>query len=192
MNPLIALLNSPTTSIEELVDKVRPYDKRTELPMSHFFGDNLYVRQAVYPKGTLIVGRIHKFDHVFMLLSGKITVWTRDGKTTLTGPCIFESKAGVQRIGYVHQNAVCLNMHGIQDNTQIDEFNSDDVLTAETDKEYSDFLKVVAGQARVERCVSQTASGLPEAYPSCGEARQLTLWDGDSTRSPIAEHLRES
>ena len=125
-------------TLEEVKKALVPYDVTSEVPLNHYHGDNLYVRQAVYAKGSVIIGRVHKYDHVFMLLSGKITIWTKEGKGTFAGPMIIESKAGIQRIGYAHTNVVCVNMHGILGGCSDEE--SEEVLTVADESAFLEFI----------------------------------------------------
>lgn len=165
-------LQNSISQIDQLVKDLQPYDQKHNLPMNHFFGKHLYVRQAFYPKGSIVVGRIHKYDHVFMLVSGKITVWTVNGKQLLTGPCIFESKAGTQRVGYVHAHAMCLNMHGVADETEISSGNSDEFLTVANDQEYEEFLGVIGAMDSVAQIGDSSSRGLLRALAPASRVRR--------------------
>lgn len=134
----LAVTLAKSRTLEEVKRALVPYDVTSEVPLNHYHGDNLYVRQAAYAKGSVIIGRVHKYDHVFMLLSGKITIWTREGKQTLTGPAIIESKAGVQRIGYAHADSVCVNMHGIMGGCSDED--SEEVITVADEAAFLEFI----------------------------------------------------
>ncbi|RLA26261.1 MAG: hypothetical protein DRQ62_00060 [Gammaproteobacteria bacterium] len=141
-------LKSSVANIDELVKELEPYNKLSELPLEHFHGDNLYVRYAMYPKGAVVIGRVHKFNHVFVLMSGEATIWTRDGKNRVKAPAIIETKAGTQRVGYFHANSMCLNCHGHESNEDISE--PEKFFTTETEKEYNDYLKLQNDYVSVE------------------------------------------
>jgi len=123
-------------SIEAILEVLRPHDILDELPLQHYKGDNLYVREAHYPKGAIVVGRVHKYNHVFILVTGKVTIWTEEGRRTLTAPAVIETPTGTQRVGYFHANSMCINCHGhneehIEDNKEF--------FTTETKKQYLEF-----------------------------------------------------
>lgn len=97
------------------------YDVLDRLSLKHYSAGGVFIREAEYPAGCFIVGRVHKTDHLFVLLSGKLTVWTKDSKKTFTAPCVVESKAGTQRFGYFHQNGKVLNIHSLSEELSEDE-----------------------------------------------------------------------
>ena len=136
-NILKSIEKSPT--IEDVVNLLRPYDIKDDFEINHRFGDNLYVILVEYPKGTLAVGRVHKYNHVFILAVGKVTIWTSEGKTTISAPCVMESKAGIQRVAFFHANSVCLNAHGHASEVDITADNVEEQLTTETYKDYEKF-----------------------------------------------------
>jgi hypothetical protein len=91
------------------------------LPTKHYHSGGVFIREAEYPAGCFVVGRVHLTDHLFVLLSGKLTVWTKDSKKTFTAPCVIESKAGTQRFGYFHQRGKVLNIHTLSEKLSEDE-----------------------------------------------------------------------
>ena len=62
-------------------------------------------------KETIIVGKIHQYDHVTFLLSGKLLVATENGTEEFIGPCYFKSVAGLKRVGYVIEDVIWINIH---------------------------------------------------------------------------------
>lgn len=129
---------------------------------NHFFGERLYVRQLEMKRGTMIAGRVHKYDHVFILVKGRLSIWSEEGRKTLTGPCTFECKAGVQRVGYAHDDVLCMTAHGtVNDNRDIDSMW--DFLTVKDDEEF----KLVSGILDTENSHSlpqeQGRLGAPDA-----------------------------
>lgn len=78
----------------------------------HHFADGVYVREMHCPAGCMIVGKVHKSQHVFILAAGEMTL-TGDGlpPRRLKAPAIIVSNPGVKRAGYAHTACVCLNVH---------------------------------------------------------------------------------
>lgn len=63
--------------------------------VTHSFGGGLYVRKMELPPNVLVIGHVHKQEHVCILLSGELTVRTSDEEcTVLNGPYIFISPPG--------------------------------------------------------------------------------------------------
>ena len=64
----------------------------------HYFSDGLYVREAFFPKDTLIFSVIHKKANSLFLLSGHIVVSSRDGVEEFVGPTYILTEPGVKRV----------------------------------------------------------------------------------------------
>jgi len=108
--------------------------KEEQAPNSivHRFGGGLYIREAFYPKNTLIVGQEHVSEHMNVLLRGSINVIDGDGSVqTLTAPHMFVAKAG-SKVGYTLEDVVWQNIY-VTNNTDVEYlesilFKSPDIL----------------------------------------------------------------
>ena len=66
------------------------------------------------PAGTLAIGHKQKFDHLNIMLRGKVMIVTDDDSTqVLTAPMIFTGKAG-RKIGYVLEDMVWQNIYATE------------------------------------------------------------------------------
>lgn len=87
-------------------------EKQVEIPVKHAFSGGMYSREIIIPKGTLLTGRIHKFAHFDIMISGDITVSTDTGeKKRLTGFNKMNGKAGKKRAGYAHEDTHWITFH---------------------------------------------------------------------------------
>ncbi|MDA3807372.1 MAG: SET domain-containing protein-lysine N-methyltransferase [Thiomicrorhabdus sp.] len=110
---------------------------QVDIPVKHRFNGGMYAREINIPKGTLITGRIHKFDHFDIMLSGDITVSTDSCESKrLSGLNIMEGKAGKKRAGYAHKDTHWITFHSAEerDPEQMYEF-----LTCGSFEELEDF-----------------------------------------------------
>lgn len=82
---------------------------QAELPYKHYFSKGVYTREMHASAGTLIVGRIHKYETVNILVKGKILILSEEGVKELEAPCTFVSAAGIQKLGYVIEDVIFLN-----------------------------------------------------------------------------------
>ena len=88
-------------------------------PVTHKFTEGLYVREMFMPKGTYIVGKIHKHEHFNFLMRGTIEVVTENGGfQTLKGPLVLVSPPGTKRVGRVITDTVWITVHHNPTNTQ--------------------------------------------------------------------------
>ena len=91
-------------------------NEQVEVPVSHMFSGGVYSREITIPKGTLLTGRIHKFDHFDIMLSGDVTVSTDNGEVKrLTGLNIMEGKAGKKRAGFAHEDTHWITFHSAEE-----------------------------------------------------------------------------
>lgn len=84
---------------------------QAELKTDHYFSGGMYCRRVFRSAGTLIVGKIHKEDHLFMCASGQIMAWTENGMKTLNAGDIVESKAGTKRVTLALTDAIGITIH---------------------------------------------------------------------------------
>jgi hypothetical protein len=96
----------------------------SNLPLTHTFSDNMYVRSGTMPKGSLVIGEKHKKKCMNIMSSGKMILWMDGVVQELVAPCIFESQAGSRKVGYMIENVVFSNIH-ITDKTNLDELREE-------------------------------------------------------------------
>lgn len=91
-------------------------EEQVTIPVKHLFSGGIYAREITIPKGILLTGRIHKFDHFDIMLSGDVTVSTDNGEVKrLTGLNIMEGKAGKKRAGFAHEDTHWITFHSAEE-----------------------------------------------------------------------------
>ena len=96
-----------------------------ECPLTHRFADNVYVREIFIPKGTLIVGKIHRHSHPNFLMKGTVSVLTEEGGLQkLTAPLAMISPAATKRVVYAHEDTVWVTVH-VTDKRSLDEIEEE-------------------------------------------------------------------
>jgi len=97
---------------------------QVELETEHYFSGGMYCRKLIRPAGTLIVGKIHKKDHIFLCAKGEIIVWTENGMKKLVAGDIIESKQGTKRVTLALTEAIGITCHKT-DKTDLDEIEAE-------------------------------------------------------------------
>jgi len=82
-----------------------------ELDTEHYFNDGMYCRKLFRKAGTLIVGKVHKKDHLFICASGEIIAWSENGMIRLKSGDVIESKAGTKRVTLALTDAIGITVH---------------------------------------------------------------------------------
>lgn len=84
---------------------------QVELPTDHFFAGGMYARRMFAPAGTVIVGKVHKAEHFFIVASGVIAVTTDDGIKELRAGDVLCAPPGTKRAGTAITDVVVINVH---------------------------------------------------------------------------------
>jgi hypothetical protein len=82
-----------------------------DVPVQHHFAPGVYMRQMDAAAGTLVVSKMHRTEHMNILLKGSLTVATEDGIQLMTAPCVLKSMPGTKRIGYFHEDSSWITVH---------------------------------------------------------------------------------
>lgn len=102
--------------VEALQSEISKYPQY-EPPTEHIFHGGMYCRQVWRPAGCLIVGKVHKQEHFYMVVSGTVKITTDDGVQTITGPFLLCSKPGTKRAVFAETDALCMTIHRVESNT---------------------------------------------------------------------------
>jgi len=88
---------------------------QVEPPLNHIFTTGVYAREMFIPKGTVIIGKIHRHAHLNFISVGDVTVLTKDGLQRITGPWTMVSTEGTKRALYAHEDTVWTTIHSNHD-----------------------------------------------------------------------------
>jgi hypothetical protein len=80
-------------------------------PVDEEYGCGTYAREMFIPKGTLILGKIHKHQHLNFIMQGKVSVSTEFGPKYFIGPCIFVSEIGLKRAVIAEEDTIWVTVH---------------------------------------------------------------------------------
>ena len=70
---------------------------QVELKVTHYFADGLYAREMFIPKGTMLTGALHLFEHINVCSQGDISVYTEDAPATQSSNESTEGNFGMGR-----------------------------------------------------------------------------------------------
>jgi len=89
------------------VSKLPQYEPQTK----HTFHGGMYCREVWRPAGVLVIGKVHKKEHFYIIMYGTVRITTDDGVRVITGPCLLSSKPGTKRAVYAETEALCITFH---------------------------------------------------------------------------------
>lgn len=115
-----------------------------EAPVTHHFAPNVYMRQMDAKAGTLVVSKMHRTEHLNILLKGGVTVITENGIEYLKAPMILKSMPGTKRIGYFHEDSSWVTVHPTEQ-TNVDEIEKEVIVPED---EVDLFLKSIGYESK--------------------------------------------
>lgn len=82
-----------------------------DLPTCHRFTPGLYLREVELKKGSVWTTRQHKTEHPFVMLTGRVSVYSNGTVQQIVAPYLGITKPGTRRIIVVHEDAVWVTFH---------------------------------------------------------------------------------
>lgn len=108
-----------TESAVQEVEKQMLDLPQVECSVTHHFGPGVYVREVRIPAGTFSVGHHQNFQHLNIMVRGKVIMLADDGTVQeVTAPRVFTSKPG-RKIGMIVEDMIWQNVYAT-DETDID------------------------------------------------------------------------
>lgn len=104
-------------------------------PINGQYGCCTYAREIFLPKGSIVIGKIHKHEHLNFIMKGKVSVATEFGKKYFEAPCVFVSELGLKRAVYAEEDTIWVTVHLTQYNSEADLDKIEDEVIAKTYEE---------------------------------------------------------
>ena len=82
-----------------------------DFELTHRFAGGVYARELKIKAGNVLVGRLHKFEHLVTISAGRVSVLSAEGVREFTAPVTFVSSPGDKRVIYAHEDTVWTTYH---------------------------------------------------------------------------------
>tara|TARA_B100001093_G_scaffold338500_1_gene323274 strand:+ start:18047 stop:18562 length:516 start_codon:yes stop_codon:yes gene_type:complete len=109
-------------------------------PLKHTFAGGCYIREINCPAGQILTTAIHKKEHPYFVIKGKVSVLTENGIKEITAPFYGVTKPGTKRVVFVHEDCTWVTVHRT-DSTDVDEV-LDEVLAKTFEDPEVSFKKI--------------------------------------------------
>jgi len=101
----------PTTLTREKIERLQ--SELSALPQyepitKHFFHGGMYCREVWRDAGVVVVGKVHKKEHFYLIVSGCVSV---DGGPPVYGPHLIMSEPGTKRAVFSLEPTLCMTFH---------------------------------------------------------------------------------
>ena len=108
-------------------------------PLKHYFVEGLYIREMFIKKNSFIIGKIHKQDHAWFLLKGKLLIITENEEKEIKAPFFSTSLAGTKKVGHALEDSIFINIHPNASNEKDINIIEENIVVKNY-KEYGKFL----------------------------------------------------
>lgn len=117
-------------------------DCQVEFKVEHIVQDGVYMRKLYIPKGMILVGKVHLKNCINIVASGRIDVLTEFGAKQLVAGFTGVSRAGIQKVGYTHEDTVFINVFrtDLTDIAEIEAEIAKDPVVTPASTDYEAFL----------------------------------------------------
>jgi hypothetical protein len=94
--------------IQEKLATLTPYEPVTR----HYFHAGMYCREVWRKADVLVVGKVHKKEHFYLIVSGTVLITDGIGEPQrFTGPHMIQSAPGTKRAVYAETDVLCMTFH---------------------------------------------------------------------------------
>jgi hypothetical protein len=114
---LVAESTPKASVVIEMRSKVRRLEEagrhlpQATLITNHYWADGMYCRSVWRPAGCLIVGKVHRKEHFYIVAKGCVEVVMDDGPKVLEAGTVLVSKPGTKRVVLALEDSVCVTVH---------------------------------------------------------------------------------
>lgn len=82
-----------------------------QFPVRHYRAPGMIGREMFIPKGSIIIGKIHKHAHLNLISVGHVRVVTEDGPMEIRAPYTFTSSVGAKRVVTALEDTIWTTFH---------------------------------------------------------------------------------
>ena len=75
--------------------------EQPDCPVRNLFAPGMWLREMTIPHGVVVVGAVHKHEHMAILSQGTVRLSTEEGVQEFTAPATIHSYPGIKRICHV-------------------------------------------------------------------------------------------
>ena len=130
MSMIVLQPESPLVTTEEFdrfEAELAKYQPMEEI-LKHYFANGMYARELTIPAGSMLTGKIHRYEHLASVSSGEVTVWSKQyGVCRIKAPCTFVSASGTRRVIYAHTDTIWTTFH-VTDKTDLEEIEEEIIV----------------------------------------------------------------
>ena len=135
-------------NIQQACQSLPDGERMTESPpLKHNYAPGIYAREIHLNKDSLVVGKIHRFEHMSIISKGKVTIFTEfGGEEVIEAPACFVSPAGTKRVVYANEDTIWTTIHPNPENNH----NVEELENIYTATDYKELGMIVAETEKIK------------------------------------------
>lgn len=90
----------------------------------HYFASGVYGREMSIPAGHVVVGKLHRTEHISVLVAGTVRITTECGSEELTAPQVIIAPPGTKRVAFAITDCRWLNFHAVGEERDLDKIEA--------------------------------------------------------------------
>jgi len=130
-------------NIAHLESEVMELDQ-VDIPIKHYFANGFYAREMSMPADAVVVGKIHKSEHLCVVSQGEIEIVSEEKKERVKAPYTYVSKPGAKRALYAFSDVVWTTIH-MTDEKDIEQLERDLIAESYQQLENYEAIKLCHG-----------------------------------------------
>lgn len=138
---------NPEVNFKPTLDMIRQFEgyisqfPQLEIQTKHYFADGLYAREIYIPAGSILVGKLHKKEHINIISKGKIIIITEEGYSEVEAPFTIISPINTKKVVMSIEETIWTTIHlnpiNTKDLDEIEDFLIESVPIIEVEKIFS-------------------------------------------------------
>lgn len=97
-----------------MLEEVLLKKEQVDCPVVHRFGPGIYIREVSIPAGVVAIGHHQNFEHVNIMLKGRVKMLHADGKTEILQAPFFSIGEPGRKVGYIIEDMVWQNVYATE------------------------------------------------------------------------------
>lgn len=87
--------------------------ERNDYIATNVIADGVLARTVLMPKGEIVVGEIHKYESINILVKGELKVWVNGEVKHIKAPYMIKSNANTRKVAYILEDTVWTSIHRV-------------------------------------------------------------------------------
>jgi hypothetical protein len=114
-----SILHLPSSQRIDALQAAIERMQQAELPLTHRFTPGMYIRTIFMPAGALVISKIHRTQHPFVVTKGRCLVWDpmAGGAATIRAGHIGITMPGTRRVIYIFEDTEWTTFHATDKTT---------------------------------------------------------------------------